>query len=154
MATYGGKREGAGKPKGSMNKKTVERKQAEEMMRQMILKKLTPIVNAQIQLAQGCTYLYRIDEILEDKKKTRKHVLVEDPREIEEIMNATDGEAGSVGDNYYYLTTKSPENKAIDSLVDRVFGKAKQSMEITGDEDKPLVVRQIEAELKSWASKK
>ena len=149
----GGYRPGAGKKKGSHHAKTIETRIALEEMRQRILKDLDPIISAQLQLAKGISYLYKIVEDEDDNKK-RKHILVENPKEIESVMNKTNGEGGNCDGDFYYITTKAPENKAIDSLIDRVFGKAKQSVEISNEDDKPFkVVHLIEDELKNWAKK-
>ncbi len=126
----GGARPGAGRPKGSQNRKTKERREAEQEMIQRIIANLHPVLDAQFNLAKGASYLYRIDEVGEGKNKRREHVLVTDPEEIREFLDENDGAAGTVNDSYYYITTKSPDVRAIDSLLDRVFGRAKQTTEL------------------------
>jgi len=129
----GGVRPGAGRPKGSMNKSTKDKKIAEQEMIQRIVNNVEKIINSQLTLAQGLSYLYRIDETGEGKEKRREHVLVEDPEEIKEYLDAE--ENGETLDSYYYISTKSPELRAIDSLLDRAFGKAKESLELSGEVD-------------------
>ena len=125
----GGARPGAGRPTGSQNKETKEKRKAEQEMIQRIVNNLDKILNSQLTLAHGASYLYRIDETGEGKNIKREHVLVTDPDEIKRYLDSQldDGEEL---DNYYYITTKTPDGKAIDSLIDRVFGKATQNQNI------------------------
>jgi hypothetical protein len=50
-----------------------------------------------------------------------KHVLVSDPTEIRQFL---DDPMMTNGDDYYYISVKEPDTKAIDSLMDRLLGKA------------------------------
>ena len=136
----GGPRPGAGRPVGSLGKETKEKKKAEQEMIQRIVNNLEGIINAQLNLAHGAAYLYRIDETGEGKNKKREHVLVTDPEEIKRYLDSElpDGEEL---DNYYYITTKSPDGKAIDSLIDRVFGKA--SPKVGSDPENPIIIKII-----------
>jgi hypothetical protein len=130
--TPGGKREGAGRPKGSISKKTIEKKIVEAELHSRILGAVDRIFESQLSLARGCAYLYRIDETGEGSKKKREHVIVTDPDEIKKVLDETEAAGGVVDDNYYYVTTVTPDNRAIDSMLDRVFGKAKQALEHSG----------------------
>jgi hypothetical protein len=124
----GGVRPGAGRPKGSLDKKTIEKKEAEKLFTERVIKNVDKLFNAQISLAEGCSYLYRVDQVGESKKQREEHVLVTDPEEIKRYLDGeTDGE-------YYYITTKTPDNKAIDSLMDRAFGKAVTKVAGPGDD--------------------
>lgn len=120
-----------GRPKGTYNPQTLERKKIEEAVRQRILRHADEIINAQIGLAKGLMHVYRIDERLEGKKVIREHVLVTDPDEIKEVLDENDGGDGVVGDNYYYIATKDPNNMASDSLLNRGIGKPTDSVDIT-----------------------
>lgn len=138
----GGARKGSGRKKGQIDKTTLERLHVLMAYKQRILKNADKLFNAQNALAQGVTYLYRVDETGEGKNKKREHILVTEPDEIKEVLDETDGAGGTVNESYYYITTKQPDNKAIDSLLDRVFGKSTQV--IAGIDDKgdvsPLTV--------------
>lgn len=124
----GGKRPGAGRPKGSLDTRTLEKKEAEKLFTDRVMKNVDKLFNAQMSIAEGCSYLYRIDQIGEGSKKREEHVLVTDPDEIKQYL---DGETEGA---YYYITTKTPENKAIDSMLDRVFGKAVTKIAGAGDD--------------------
>lgn len=138
----GGKRPGAGRKPGSVSKKTIEKRKAEESLHQRILGVVDRILNAQMTLAEGTSFLFRIDEIGAGKDKRREHVLVTDPEEIKQYLDGEfRGDQDEDGnDTYYYIQTKSPDNKAIDSMLDRVFGKATNKTDITsGGKPIPLM---------------
>jgi len=122
--TWGGKREGAGREFGSKNRATKERKIVEEEFKQRILKNAHGLFNSQLNIASGCSFLFRVDVTGEGSRRKEKHVLVTDPEEIRVFLD------GDTTEEYYYITTKSPDNKAIDSLIDRVFGRATQGIEV------------------------
>lgn len=126
----GGKRPGAGRKRGGVNRKTLEEKLVFEELRQRVLAASQRILDAQLSLAQGVSYLYRIDTITgpDGKERKQKPELVTDLTEIEAYLSGdTDGDRSS----YYYITTERPDNRSIDSLFDRVFGKAPQSIDLT-----------------------
>lgn len=59
----GGKQPGAGRPKGSKNKSTIDKEEAREFLRSMVKAQLGPLVQAQLANAQGLKYL-----VVRDKK--------------------------------------------------------------------------------------
>jgi hypothetical protein len=80
------------------------------------------LLNAQLSMALGTQTLYKaVNGIDEKGKPTRKHVLVTDTAEIAQFL---DDPTMFEGDDYYYITTKQPDNNAINSVLDRLFGKA------------------------------
>ena len=74
----------------------------------------------------------------EDKGKEvkSKPELVTNQTEIEEYL------AGEYedGDDYYFITTTTPDNRALDSLIDRVFGKAQQKVDVTSKGEKVIPI--------------
>jgi hypothetical protein len=135
----GGKRLGAGRPKGSLAQSTIERMAAEEAFKARVVNAVDRLFNSQLALAQGVTQLFRIDEVGTGKDKHREHTLVTDPDEMKRVLDEVEGE-GTVDENYYYLTTKAPDNKAIDSMLDRTFGKAVTKLAGPGGEPLTLGV--------------
>lgn len=127
------KQNNRGRKPGSLNKKTIETKVAEEEFRQRILSELQELIRAQLTIAKGASYLFKIVEEKDSKGRvlSKKHILVEDPNEIIDFLDELEGEDGVVNDSYYYMTTKTPDNRALDSLIDRVFGKSMQRTEAT-----------------------
>lgn len=149
VSRNGGKRPGAGRKEGSKNKATIEKKIVEDAFKQRVLKSADKLLNAQMNLAEGVQYLYRIDKtkIIGPKGgvsyRPEKPVLVTSPIEIENYLAGLteDGDAQDENDPeaaYYFLTTEKPDNRALDSLFDRVFGKVPQR--IADFEGKKLVI--------------
>lgn len=125
-SSWGGKRDGAGRPEGSQNKNTIEDKIVKEEFRQRVLKNMNVLINSQMSLAQGCQLLFKVKK--SKKGENAKPELVTRQSEIEDYLA---GEYDDEDGVYYFITTKVPDNKAIDSLIDRVFGKAPQSVDLT-----------------------
>jgi len=121
----GGRRTGAGRRKGSKNKKTIEIEEARKQFQQMVLRRLKPIFEHQYTLVEGVSYLYRIDE---GPNGSKEHVIVEDKHEIGDILAQAHDDGGFVdgvyNDKYYYMTVKPPDNSAIKDMLDRSIGKA------------------------------
>lgn len=134
-SSHGGKRSGAGRKKGSKNKATLEQAAIKKKFDQKVLRAAGRLFRSQMTLAEGVSFLYRIDK--DSKGKDKKPVKVTSPEEIEEYLS---GETD--GSGYYYITTISPDNRAIDSMLDRVFGRATQHTTIGGGE-KPLEVQSL-----------
>jgi hypothetical protein len=125
----GGAREGAGRPKGSFSKETRERQEALRHFRARVNRRIDRLFNSQANLAEGVQLLIRKIKTVDNKgKQTFKHEVVENEQEIIEVLDKGLGDIDGV---YYYITTRVPDNKAIDSLLDRAYGKASQSVDIT-----------------------
>jgi hypothetical protein len=141
----GGKRPGAGRKKGSKNKATLEKQAVLAEFNQRVLAKADDLFNAQFKLATGSQRVFRIDETRDGKGKVlkREHVWVTDPAEIKRLLDDHDGESGDVDGTFYYFQAVVPDNKAIDSLMNRTFGRAKESMELSGPEGAPIETRTI-----------
>lgn len=128
---WGGSREGAGRPKGSKNEETLERERVQAEMRRRIMKSTDELLNSQMSLAKGVQMLYRIDK--DENGKNKKPELVTSQAEIENYFAGDYDEQSE----YYFITTERPDNKAIDSLFDRTFGKAQQHVDVKSD-GKPI----------------
>lgn len=138
----GGKQPGAGRPKGKKNAATLEKEAVLKEYRMKIMQSADVLFQAQMTLARGQTYLYRIDkeEIIGPRGgksyRNKKPELVTDQWEIEEYLQGLIEEGDKDDENdpkaaYYFLTTKDPDNKAIDSMLDRALGKASEKLDIT-----------------------
>lgn len=135
----GGKRPGAGRKKGSRNKKTLEKQAVQEAFNQRVLVQADALFNAQLTLAVGSVRVFRVDEEEGDNGKTKRvHTLVTDPSELKDVLDATNGSSGIVGDDYYLVTNVAPDNRAIDSMLNRALGKPKDSVELTGKDGGPI----------------
>lgn len=133
----GGKQPGAGRPKGRKNNATIEREAALEAFKNGVTKRANALMNVQTMLAFGTIKVFRIETEYsgsgKNRKATRKKpVLVSDDEEIINALDYTygDGESPNDDETYYFVTTKDPENNAINSLLDRTFGKPKEQIAI------------------------
>ncbi len=123
-------RKTGGKKKGYKAPHTLEAQEAKKRFVERVIQHTDDLFNAQLNLARGITYLYRIDETGEGSKKKREHVLVTDPDEIKNVLDEVEGN-GVVDETYYYISTQAPFNPAIDSLMNRAHGTAAHVSENT-----------------------
>lgn len=127
---WGGPRPGAGRPKGSQNAETKDRRDAAEAYKQRVAENAEQLFNAQFSLATGVQLLFRVD--IDDKGKNLPAVQVTDEKEIKDYI---DGNLDD--DSYYFIAAQKPDNKAIKDMLDRSFGRPKESLDITSG-DKPI----------------
>lgn len=128
-SSHGGVREGSGRKKGSENEITKEKRIVTDGMKKRVMKAANKLLDAQMTLAQGIQMLYVIKTI-DDKKQ--KPEIITDAKTIESFLA---GELDNEDDEYYFITTERPDNRALDSLFDRTFGKAIQYLDIKDDRD-------------------
>jgi hypothetical protein len=133
-SSWGGKRVGAGRPAGSKDPETIEREKVIEAMKQRIAKSAEQLLNSQMNLAQGVQMLYCITT--NEKGIRSKPELVTCQATIEEYLA---GELEDKDKEYYFITTERPDNKALDSLFDRAFGKAQNNVDVTSG-GKPIPI--------------
>lgn len=119
-----------GMQKGMKTAKVWKRENKEKAINQIIMNKAESIVRASIIPALGMTFVYRIDEEINEKGKVtmRKHILVEDPDEIAEALDQMEEGGQHPEDKFYYVTAKAPEYKAGESLLNRWLGKPKETL--------------------------
>lgn len=143
----GGKRPGAGRKPGTKEKSTLEKEAVLKAFRDRVMRNADILFDSQMTLAKGQTFLYKIEKELQTGPKggkkyvSSKPKLVTDQYEIERYLDGliVGGDMDDENDpnaTYYYLTTKEPDNKAIDSMLDRTFGRATQPL--AGDNDSPI----------------
>src|SRR5262245_39489943 len=112
----GGKREGAGRPKGRKEVKTLAKEQARELLRQMVTKNLEPLVAAMIDSALG------LKRLLVRDPKTGKFHRVDDA----EFDMALASEHG------VYVYTQPPNTAAFTDLMNRALDKPIEPVELRG----------------------
>lgn len=117
-----------GRPKGSFSEQTLEKLHINKAINQRILRKADRIHNSQYHLAVGCYSVFRIEE--NPTNHAKSYHLVTDDEEIKALLDEHQGESGAVGDTYYVIEKVKADNKAIDSMFDRVFGKPSTTAEI------------------------
>lgn len=129
--TWGGKREGSGRPEGSKNKSTLEQQKTKEAFVRRVNKNADKLFNAQLSIATGTQMLFMIKT--DSKGNRRKPEIVTDVETISRFLDENEGVDGTLDDDteYYFMTTARPDNSAIESLINRSFGKAKESIDHT-----------------------
>lgn len=127
-AEHGGARPGAGRPKGTENKETKERRAALEVFKERVEKHADRLFNAQAKLATGEQYLF-CRTTTEDSKGKRMTTteIITDPEIIKQYL---DDELDDTTDEYYYISTKPANNMAIDSLLNRAFGTPNKNIDV------------------------
>ena len=141
----GTKKELRGRPKGAFNVKTLEQRLIKKDFDQRVMRISQKLFASQASLALGQQFLFKIDKEFV-KTGTKKNgddngywknlppKLVTDQFEIESYLESLAN--GDIDDDqspdkvYYFITTKEPNNNAVDSLLNRVHGKPKESIEM------------------------
>ncbi|CAB4151666.1 hypothetical protein UFOVP585_30 [uncultured Caudovirales phage] len=127
----GGARKGAGRPPGKQTERVRLAHEAKNRMMQRIHQNADRLVNAQLQLAIGCTYLFKRMKL--SNGVWTRYNLVKDLGEITQYMDGDFEDDSSVV--YVMLTADKPDAKAIDSMLDRGFGRAPVTIELPDKRD-------------------
>lgn len=136
-----------GRPAGRKNDMTLKREAILKAMQQRIMAAADLLLDSQFSLARGQAYLYKIEKYYEkvkdDKGKERKVLRAKPPKLVEsetEIRSFIESEVEEFNGNeisegpdadYYFLTTKQPDNRAIEGMFSRTFGRAVQPVALT-----------------------
>lgn len=119
----GGKRVGAGRPRGRLSASTITKEQAREALRAIVLEHLRPMVTKQIAHAMGIGHLYTRD-------KTGKFTKIENEAEADRLLTR-----GSEGQDYW-IFMKDPSVQAFTDLMNRALDKPQeqeQTLNLKGD---------------------
>lgn len=144
----GGARPGSGRKPGTREAKVLERMRIAEAYNQKIMRAADKLFVAQAQLALGSMKVIRVDETKgPDGKPKREHVHVTDTEEIIALLNEHDGLPGEVDGTYYYFVDVIPDNRALDSMLNRGLGKPKETVEVQTNAD--AVAEAVLSKLKS-----
>lgn len=130
---WGGARPNSGRPKGSMNSASKERAAVKAAFQERVAHNADRLFNAQFNLATGEQYLMWKHKVGSGTKERAVVEVVEDADTIKSYLDDT-LDVGS--DEYYYISTKPANGLAIDSLLDRSFGKAEAKLDVTSDGEK------------------
>lgn len=128
----GGPRAGAGRPKGSQSKKTIrrslEKEEARELLRQIVTAEMEPLIKAQLANAKGIQHFFLRDP------RTGQFTRITDPDVIEAALNSGDT-------NSYWINTKDPNVQAFADLMNRALDKPAEHVTVGGDSKAPLIVK-------------
>lgn len=135
----GGKRPGAGRRVGSKNKATLEKAAIQEAFNQRVMVQADSLFNAQLSLAVGSVKVFEVVETKDGNRTKREHFLVTNTERIKEVLDGFDGVgSGVIDDTYYLVSNVLPDNRAIDSMLNRALGKPKDTMEYSGIDGSPI----------------
>lgn len=121
----GGKRPGAGKPKGYKHAKTIEKEIERELLRRQVIANRERMTNAQIEHACGVSYM-----VLRHKDGTFTRAT------DEKQLNA----ALAAGSAAFEIFTQAPNPAAYKDLMDRALDKPVEQHQHTGPEGGPIEI--------------
>lgn len=124
----GGKRLGAGRPKGP-SPSTLDKIAAREFTRAYVTARLEPMLRSQVAHAQGIGHLYTRD-------KAGKFTKVENPELIDALLADPEKYEGE----HYWIFTKDPSVQAFTDLLNRALDKPTEQVQVSGKDGGPLVV--------------
>ena len=123
---HGGARPGGGRPRGKKMLKTLEAEQAREHVRQRVIARLDPMLDAQFDNAEGLKHL-----MMRDPKTGKFERITGDAKQIDKALKTK---------NAVWIYTKDPNITAFSDLLNRAFGKPTEQIQLSGA-DGPLVIR-------------
>lgn len=101
--------------------KEIQNEDVEKLFKQRVAMHSSRLATALLTAAMGEQFLYKVIHFFDDRGKSMKrHVKVTDPEEISAYL---DNPLEVEGSDYFYISTKSPDINAINSLLDRFMGK-------------------------------
>ena len=137
--THGGKRAGAGFPKGKKTQKVLDALRVKQEYQNKIRRNADKLFTAQMSLASGVQMLFVIHT--DSKGNRRKPEMVTDPDIIARFLEEHEGGDGTMDigehgegskvEDYFFLTTKVPDSRTISDMLDRAFGKADATLDVT-----------------------
>jgi len=144
MPSKPGRKPGPGLPKGYKFKHVLERETARKHFEARIINEMDLLINSQFDLAKGLMVMFARERSGApdeggQQKRTGRVCRVTDPAEIEELLNS----GGENGQDYWWLAAKDPDGKMLDSLMNRLLGRPKETVELQGPEDGAATVADI-----------
>ena len=119
---------GKGRKTGSKNKATVEREHGLDVIKELVLKELGPMTEAQIAQAKGVKYM-----IL--RQPNGSYARATDVKQIDV--------ACAIGAEAFEVFTAAPDTQAFRTLTEQSFGRPVQRTELTGKEGGPVEIAAV-----------
>lgn len=95
---------------------------------------LDPLITAQLDLARGTMVMFARESINGERKG--RFVRVTSAGEIETLLNGDDEN----GSDYYYVSTQDPDGRMLIDIMNRLTGKPRESLEVTGTDGGPIKI--------------
>jgi hypothetical protein len=115
----GGRREGAGRPAGRKELKTLEKEQAREYVRQVVTARLGSLLEAQLDNAEGIRHL-----MMRDPKSGKFERITGDAKQIDKALKSK---------NATWIYTKDPSIAAFTDLLNRAIDKPAEHIQVAGE---------------------
>jgi hypothetical protein len=115
----GGKRQGSGRHFGSKNFSTIAKQEAREFVRTYITDRLQPLLDAQIDNAQGLKHL-----MMRDPKTGQFTRITGSAAQIDKALKTKSA---------FWIYTKDPNVAAFTDLLNRALDKPAEHVEIAGE---------------------
>lgn len=137
----GGPQPGSGRPKGKLNQSTLDAMAVKKEYQDKIRRNADKLFTAQMSLASGVQMLFVVHT--DSKGTRRKPEMITNPDLIARFLEENEGVDGvlksdeekrdpkSKVEDYYFLTTKIPDSRTISDMLDRAFGKADATLDVT-----------------------
>jgi hypothetical protein len=122
-----------GKPKGAKSKKTLDKEIVLERFRQRTYQVVDKLFNAQFALSSG---MYKMLRPYMGSDGLPHTEVIRDEKAMEELVLN-----GVHGKDYLLVEGSAPDNKAISNMLDRAFGKPTESIEHSGKDGAPLLIK-------------
>ena len=134
---------------GVKNKSTIDREKILAVAKDIVAGRTRKLIDTQTMLALGTIKVFVIRyDFIGKKRVARKPELVTDDETIANVLyhEYADGEDPSDDSEYFFVTTKDPENQAIKDLLDRTFGKATENRNVIFEKGMGEILDAIEDE--------
>lgn len=115
---------GAGRPKGTHNAETILRLKQKKLMDRRIFRMAEKLISAQAIVAVGTHKMVRT--FLKEGVPTVE--TIRDEKRMQDLLDT-----GVYGKDYIIVVGTLPDAKAANMLLDRGFGKAKETIELEGE---------------------
>lgn len=115
---HGGRRPGAGAKKGSIQKRTLEKRELAKILHERFAAEFNSFVDAYFGKSRGVYHMMARDR---DGTWTR----VTDPDAMQRVLNS--------GETFYRIHAQDPDARALKDLFDRHLGLPVQAVETTHD---------------------
>ncbi len=125
--------EKAGRPKGAKSPKTLDKEASLERIRQRVFAMSDKLINAQAVVAMGTYKMVRPYIGTDGLPKTET---IRDMDDMEKLI-----QEGTLGKDYLIVEASAPDHKAADALLNRAYGKPTESIEHSGKDGAPLLIK-------------
>lgn len=124
--------------KHGKQKITLAKEEVFRLMQERLAERALKLIDTQTVIAHGTIKVYKMVSHFQGSGKNRRKVrgkpeLVTNEDEIARCIDYQygDGESPNDDDEYFFVSTKDPDNRAIQAQIDRVFGKSAQPLDLT-----------------------